>query len=64
MATPKIEKEMWCSNCDGTFITEDYFNCDKCPNCDIQPVSLCRTDSMTFVYAYLSKHPPTEIEEE
>lgn len=58
---PKIEKNMWCENCDMDFITDDYLNCEKCPNCDIEPVSFVRTDSTAFVYAYLAKHPENKL---
>jgi uncharacterized CHY-type Zn-finger protein len=51
------EEDMWCFNCEHIWNTKDYFNCDKCPNCDTEPVRLYRTSGTAYFYAYLEKHP-------
>ena len=52
-----IKEEMWCFECDGVFITEDYFQCKECPLCGNIKGRLYRTSSFGFFYAYLERHP-------
>lgn len=62
---PRYNEEMWCSNCEHVWTTEDYFQETKCPNCTIEPVQIMRTSSTGFFYAYIEKHPEkiTEIKQ-
>jgi uncharacterized CHY-type Zn-finger protein len=57
MSREKIQEEMWCGNCDHQWITDDYFNCNSCPNCETTPIKIYRQSSFSFVYAYMAKHP-------
>jgi Zn finger protein HypA/HybF involved in hydrogenase expression len=53
----KIPEHMWCSNCDHEWDVDDYFDCNQCPNCTVNPVQIYRTSSFAFAYAYMAKHP-------
>ena len=52
-----MEEEMWCFNCEHTWITKDYHNCNECPNCKKKPIRIYRQSSTSYVYAYFEKHP-------
>ena len=51
----KIEEDMWCFNCEHTWVTDDYLNCVKCPNCDKERVRIYRTNSFMCFYAMREK---------
>lgn len=57
MSKRKITEEMWCFNCEYEWITDDYYECIKCPNCNTEPVRIYRQSGYSFFYAYLEKHP-------
>ena len=50
-----IEADMWCYNCEHEWITDDYYKCNECPEC--KGTKLYKTNSFSFAYAYLNKHP-------
>lgn len=54
---PKIAETMWCFHCEHEWDTDDYHNCNSCPNCKTEPVRLYRTSGFAWLYAYLEKHP-------
>lgn len=55
MSKPKIEEIMWCFECEHTWTTDDYHNCNECPECKNKRIY--RTSSFSYFYAYLEKHP-------
>lgn len=50
-------ENMWCFNCDHEWTTDDYYNCNACPNCNTIPIRIYRTSSTAFAYAHIAKHP-------
>jgi Zn finger protein HypA/HybF involved in hydrogenase expression len=55
MEEPKLTEMMWCYQCEHEWETNDYLNCDKCPNCTTEPIQILRQSSTSFVYAYMAK---------
>lgn len=52
---PIVSEEMWCSSCEHFWETKDYYHCEKCEKCGA--AEIYRTDSTSFAYVYLDKHP-------
>lgn len=52
----KIEENMWCFHCEHTWVTDDYLNCVKCPNCDTEPVRIYRQSGFAGFYAHIEKY--------
>jgi predicted Zn-ribbon and HTH transcriptional regulator len=53
---PVLKENMWCYNCEHEWETPDYHNCNKCPNCTIEPIHMYRTSSTACLYAQFGKN--------